>query len=105
MAAIIIAPALERLPELLAEPTVVYNANTILIEDLATYDPRAVMTLIRTLPDSARRAPENNNVGNFASIEVQFRSKTAELLGLPIEKRRRKASGWSDQRCSVRRPH
>jgi hypothetical protein len=105
MAAVIIAPALERLPELLAEPTVVYNANTILIEDLATYDPRAVMTLIGTLPDSARRAPENNNVGNFPSIEVQFRSKTAEMLGLPIEKRRRKASVWSDQRCSVRRPH
>ena len=59
---------------------------------LAAYDPRAVVALIQALPDSARKAPEKKDDWNAASIDAQIRLTAAEMLGLPVEERHRKAS-------------
>ncbi len=117
MAATIIAPALERLPELLADTTGIhYMNNSPPIAALTAYDPRAVAELIRILPDSAKAAPakrvnlNHSDVpppggrggGNKPSLEIRIRLKAVEMLGFPIEERRRKASGWSDEPWPVR---
>ena len=93
MAAVLVIPALERLPELLADSSGFNFHNTTLIKALAIYDPRAVVTLIRALPDSARKVPEKNENWQSSSIDAQVRLATAEMLGLPVEERRQKAIG------------
>ena len=106
MAAAIIGPALERLPELLADShrhSFSLDNMARAIKALAAYDPRAVVALIRGLPDSARRVPKKTNTWNAASPEAQLRLAAAEMLGLPFDERRSKAIGGNDQPWPFRR--
>ncbi len=89
MAAAIIAPALERLPGLLADSATASYLQATIIKALAAYDPRAVTALLQDLPDSARKAPTRNDQWNAASLDAQIRLAAAEVLGLPVEQRRR----------------
>ena len=93
-----IAAVLERLRELLVEsgPND-YTSDIAPIADLAAYDPRDVVVLIRNLPESARRASASRGSPSTSCPESRIRSKAAEMLGVPIEGRRRKAIAWSDQ--------
>jgi Carboxypeptidase regulatory-like domain len=103
MAAVVIAPALERLPELLADSSGFNFNNTTTIKALAVYDPRAVVALIKALPESARKVPDKNDNWQSGSIDAQVRLAAAAMLGLPIEERRQKAIGGSDHPWPYRR--
>jgi hypothetical protein len=91
IAAAIMAPALERLPELLADPAgnSFYSMSPIMA--LAVYDPRLVVAMLQALPDSARKVPEKKDTWNSATIDAQVRLAAAEMLGLSIEERRQKS--------------
>jgi hypothetical protein len=89
MAAAIIAPALEHLPGVLGDTFGASYDKSTMFKALAAYDPRAVIALLRELPDSARRAPARNDGWNGASLDAQIRVAAAEALGLPVEERRR----------------
>jgi hypothetical protein len=91
MAAIIIAPALERLPELFADTTGFNVPNASVIKPLAAYDPRAAAALIGALPESARKAPGRNDNWQSPSLDAQLRLAAAQMLGLPVDERMRKA--------------
>ncbi|MGP0063644.1 MAG: carboxypeptidase regulatory-like domain-containing protein [Isosphaeraceae bacterium] len=95
MAAAILAPALERLPDLLTDPSRGnYSMNAPPVAALAACDPRAAVALLRALPDSARKAPAKKDDWNAASVDAQVRLAIAQTLGLPVEERRRKAIGF-----------
>jgi hypothetical protein len=87
MAAVIIAPALDRMPGWLADASGFTYQQLTVIKALAAHDPRAVAALIRDLPASARRAPEPRNNWRGASIDAQIRLEAAEALGLSVEER------------------
>jgi hypothetical protein len=93
MAAVIIAPALDRMPGWLADASGFTYQQLTVIKALAAHDPRAVAALIRDLPASARRAPEPRNNWQGASIDAQIRLEAAEALGLSVEERYWKVFG------------
>jgi len=103
MAAVISAAALERLPELLTDQSGVYFTNATPIPALAAYDPRAVVALIKALPDSARKVPDQKDPWHTSSIDAQLRLAAAEILGLPVEERRQKTTGRNYQPRTLRR--
>ena len=87
----IVAPALERLPDLLAENAGGYAQSDATFKALAIYDPRGIVPLIRSLPEAARKAPARRDNFNAASAETKIRLAAAEILGLPFEVRSREA--------------
>ncbi len=87
MAAAIVAPVLEGLPERFADVSGIYFERSRLVQPLAAYDPRAVTALLRDLPASARRPPEKPVSWNAASVEAQVRLGAAQVLALPAEER------------------
>jgi hypothetical protein len=90
MADTIIAPALGLLPEKVADSSgLLYNASTPL-KALATYDPRAVVALLRALPESARKAAKPNDQWFAGTLDEQIRVAAAEVLGWTVEQRHRK---------------
>jgi hypothetical protein len=90
MAGAIAAPALERLPSLLdrTDGGGYYDDRVFLV--LTAYDPRAIESLIRALPASARRT-EPKDFQFIVAADPVARLAAAEMLGLPIEARRRAA--------------
>jgi hypothetical protein len=102
MAAVIIAPSLDRIPGLLADASGFPFRESTGIKALAAYDPRAVAALVRDLPASARRAPEPRNGWQDASIDAQIRLAAAEALGLSVEERYRKLLDGSSGHRSFR---
>ncbi len=103
MAAAIIAPALDRLPGLIADGfRFSYDQSTV-IKALAAYDPRVVTVLVNELPASARKAPEPRNNWQRASIDAQVRLAAAEALGLSVDERYEKVLGGHLGRRSIRR--
>ncbi len=99
MADAIAAPVLDRLPASIAEaarrgafetqPSVQTTHDTRVFEILAAYDPRAIVQLIRSLPDPVRKAEEPEDRRVVVSPEIYARLSAALVLGQPIEKRRR----------------
>ena len=94
----VFAPVAARINELAAEP----NSWGLNLADvfklIAAHDPRAVASLIDRLPESARKTrvhADRNWVET--SLDVQARVALAELLGLPVETRRRAALGTTYQ--------
>lgn len=93
MAAAIIAPALDRMPELLVNGyNVVYYQSTV-FKAVAVYDPRAIAVMVRGLPASARRRPPPQNGWQGASIDAMLRLAAAEALGLSFDEQYRKILG------------
>jgi hypothetical protein len=91
MADSIIAPALERLPGKVADSSgLLYNNTSTPIKALAAYDPRAVVVLLRALPESARRPANPKDEWYAGTLDDQIRVAAAETLGWPIEHRRGK---------------
>ena len=93
MAAAIVVPALERLPELLADPSGPHFDRLAVIQAVAAHDPRSIAVILEALPDSARKPPAERDDWTGASIEAQVRLAGAQMLGLPVEERRDKALG------------
>ncbi len=93
LAAAIIAPALDRMPDLLAEGVVYSYYQFTPSKALAVYDPRAITAILRGLPASARRTPPPQNGRQFASTEALIRLEAAQALGLPMDERYRKILG------------
>jgi hypothetical protein len=90
MAGAIAAPALDRLPSLLDRTDGGGYADDRVFLVLTAYDPRAVESLIRALPASARRT-ERKDFPLIVAADPVARMAAAEMLGLPIEARRRAA--------------
>jgi hypothetical protein len=87
MAASIIAPAQARLPMKIADANLSLSRESTSIRALAAYDPRAVVALLDTLPNSARKVPAPGAARNTPSLDAQVRLLAAEMLGLPLEQR------------------
>ncbi|WP_435006864.1 carboxypeptidase regulatory-like domain-containing protein [Tundrisphaera lichenicola] len=88
----IAAPALERLPDFLVDSNGSYSNNLATIfKSLAAYDPRAIVPLLRSLPETTRVPPPERDTWTAASIEAQFRLAAAQILGFPPEARPREA--------------
>lgn len=90
MAAALIAPALERLGELVVEvgnDSFVFHSSAAaaIISPLVVYDTRAAAALIQALPDSARKVPERKDNWQFSSVDAQLRLAAAQMLGLPVD--------------------
>ena len=85
IASTVIAGTLERLPDLIADPASSSdnNANATTFRALAAYDPRAVVALIRSLPEWARKPPPRHDTWTAASVESRIRIAAAEMLGIP----------------------
>ena len=94
----IAAPALERLPDLLADPdrSNLNGGGSTTVRSLAAYDPRAVVPLLRALPGSARRTPPTPYNFMGASVEAQIRLAAAQILGVPPGSRPAEASRIGD---------
>jgi hypothetical protein len=90
MADSIIAPALGRLPGLVADSSPLIYNNASPIRALAAYDPRAVSALLRAIPESARRVAKPKDQWSAGSLDDQVRVADAETLGWPAEQRWRK---------------
>jgi hypothetical protein len=94
MADALIAPVLDRLPAMLADGGNVQGGDgATIIGALAIHDPRALDALLKALPASARKSPVPKRGDNWyaTSLELQIRQIGAELLGLPIDRRIRRA--------------
>jgi hypothetical protein len=109
MAAAVIAPALERLPELLTETLANRDAfnlrNRPVVAALAVYDPRAVVALIQALPESARTDHDKKGNWSASGMDVQIRLAAAETLGLPAVERCQTQILWGLQLPRYRRLH
>ena len=103
MPAVIIAPALDRLPELLADTSRNDFNNGPAFKALAAYDPRVVLALLRSLPESARKAPEKAESWNAASLDARVRIAAAQMLALPVEQRPHRAIEYVYQLWPLRR--
>ena len=92
MAAVLAAPVFDLLPALLDGTSGWGFHDGRVFEVLAAYDPRAISTLLSTLPPSARR-PQRDPNGNFADApEALARVAAGRMLGMPIGVRRREAT-------------
>ncbi|AGA31486.1 carboxypeptidase regulatory-like domain-containing protein [Singulisphaera acidiphila] len=97
IADVIATPELERLSDLLINSNARYNAaNATIFKSLAVYDPRAIVSMIRTLPDAARKPPLKADTWTAASLEAQLRLAAALILGFPNEARPREAGRTGD---------
>jgi len=97
VADVIVAPALERLPDLLGDLAGSYAGNiATTFKNLAAYDPRAVALLIRALPESAKKSPAKADAWTAPTLEAQFRLAAAAVLGVPVEARAREAGRVGD---------
>jgi len=85
----IVAPALDRLPALLegSDGWGYYDGR--LFDILAAYDPRVIDSVIRELPPAARRTERTRDGNLKVAAEVAARLAAAEMLGRPIDERRR----------------
>ena len=92
MARVIVGPALEKLPTLLDRTNGVGGyAHWSDFNLLAAYDVRAVESLIRALPLSARKTERARDGRTIVSSEVLARLAAAEALGRRPDERRREA--------------
>jgi hypothetical protein len=91
VAAALAAPAFDRLPALMnrTDGNAYYDWRAFHV--LAAYDPRAITAFISKLPAAARRTERNTNGEVSVAPEALFRLAAGELLGMPIEARRREA--------------
>jgi hypothetical protein len=109
MAAAVIAPALERLPELLTGTLTNQYAfnlgNRPVIAALAAYDARAVVALIEGLPESARTGPDKMGNRSALGMDAQIRLAAAQFLGLPVNERCQKPILWGIRLPPFRRLH
>lgn len=98
IADVMAVPALDRLPDLLAEANRMYGSVIPpTLKSLAAYDPRAIAPMLRSLPDSARKPPlKGANTTTAASPDAQLRLAAAWILGFPNEARPREAGRIGD---------
>jgi len=85
----IAAPALDRLPSLLEGSDGWGNYDGRIFDVLAAYDPRVIDALIRAMPPAARRTERTKDGQLKVAAEVAARLAAAEMLGRPIDERRR----------------
>ena len=84
MADVIVAADLERLPDALAESAVTFNRVTpASLKMLTAYDPRVIPSLLRALPDAARKPPARHDDSTAASMESRVRLAAGQILGFP----------------------
>ena len=93
MAAALVAPVLDRLPVLLDRTDGWGFQDTQVFQVLAAHDPRAISRLIPTLPATARQAQRNPNGYPSVAPEALARLAAGRMLGMPIDVRRREATG------------
>jgi hypothetical protein len=93
MAAALVAPVFDRLPVLLDRTDGRGFQDARVFQVLAAYDPRAISTLISTLPAAARRTERNSNGYPSIAPEALARLAAGRMLGMPIDVRRREATG------------
>ena len=96
IAAALVAPVFDRLPVLLDRTDGQGIRDAGVFQVLAAYDPRAISTLIPTLPAAARRTERNSNGYLSIAPEALARLAAGRMLGLPIDVRRREATGSFD---------
>jgi Carboxypeptidase regulatory-like domain len=93
MAAALVAPVFDRLPVLLDRTDGWGFQDTQVFQVLAAHDPRAISRLIPTLPATARQAQRNPNGYPSVAPEALARLAAGRMLGMPIDVRRREATG------------
>ncbi len=91
MAAALVAPAFDRLPASMdrTDGNTYYDSRAFQV--LAAYDPRAITTVISKLPAAAGRTQRSINGEVSVAPEALARLAGGEMLGMPIEGRRRAA--------------
>jgi hypothetical protein len=93
MAAVVVAPVFDRLPVLLDRTDGQAFHDIRVFQVLAAYEPRAISRLIPALPAAARRTERNPNGYPSVAPEALARLAAARMLGMPIDVRRREATG------------
>ena len=94
VASAIAGPVVETLPEYLAWSGVgPYGGLPAIVKTLAAYDPRAAASVLRALPDSARRAQPPNPDSRAVPLESSIRLAIVEALAVPPGPGRAKEAG------------
>jgi hypothetical protein len=97
IADVIVAAALERTLDVLADQSGMYaNVLPNMLKSLTAYDPRVIAPLLRALPEAARTPPPQNVDWPPANIDSQLRLAAAQILGMPNSARPREAGRIGD---------